>query len=80
MKIQNRHFYPSFNSFNQVQLKKNLMNRFTEKFESVDVGSKNGPFKQNKIFFPEKGFHHFLVFIESQLLCKTKQNKVISQL
>ena len=56
------------------------MNRFTEKFESVDVGSKNGPFKQNKIFFPEKGFHHFLVFIESQLLCKTKQNKVISQL
>ena len=31
------------------------MSRFTEKFESIDVGSKNGPFKQNKIFFPDKG-------------------------
>ena len=46
IKIENCYFYQLFNAFNQTQFKKNLMNRFTEKFKNVDFGHKNGLFKQ----------------------------------
>ena len=45
------------------------MNRFTEKFKSVDFGPQKCPnypnYKHNK-YFPQKELHHFQMFMEHQ--------------
>lgn len=40
LNIQNTHLKPLFNKSHQVQFQKNPINRFREKLQCVDVGSK----------------------------------------